>query len=291
LVKGTDRVGRQIVQHHPDALCPGKVNICEITHAGGEVDCGAAVSDFDLAPGSMHVVGGPVALILAVLPLPLPFFALLVGAFLVVLALIQIGILRYVFLRIGISSRAAMFLLLASLIGSYINIPIVELPERDVQSGIEISFFGMQYVVPAVVEWPGTVIAVNVGGAVIPGLLSLYLLFKNRMWLTGLIATAVITAIVHLLAYPVPGVGIAVPVFVPPIATALVALPLARENAAALAYVSGSLGTLIGADLLNLDAVRGLGAPVASIGGAGTFDGIFLTGIMAVLLAGFPRRA
>jgi uncharacterized membrane protein len=74
--------------------------------------------------------------------------------------------------------------------------------------------------VPTVVEWPGTVIAVNVGGAVIPGLLSLYLLFKNRMWLSGLIATAVIMAIVHVLAYPVPGVGIAVPVFVPPVATA-----------------------------------------------------------------------
>ena len=224
------------------------------------------------------------------LPLSLPFFALLVGAFLIVLALIQIGILRYAYLRIGVSSRAAMFLLLGSLIGSYVNIPIVELPERNVESGIEVSFFGMQYVVPAVVEWPGTVIAVNVGGAVIPGLLSLYLLFKNRMWLNGLIATAVITAIVHVLAYPVPGVGIAVPVFVPPVATALVALLLARENAAALAYVSGSLGTLIGADLLNLDAVRGLGAPVASIGGAGTFDGIFLTGILSVLLASLYSR-
>jgi uncharacterized membrane protein len=225
------------------------------------------------------------------LPLPLPFFALLVGAFLVVLALIQIGILRYAYLRLGVSPGVAMFLLLGSLIGSYINIPIAQLPERDVQSGLEVSFFGMQYVVPTVAKWPGTVIALNVGGAVIPGLLSLYLLFKNRMWFNGLVATAVITAIVHMLAYPVPGVGIAVPVFAPPIATALVAVLLADENAVALAYVSGSLGTLIGADLLNLDAVRGLGAPVASIGGAGTFDGIFLTGIMAVLLAGFSRRA
>ena len=41
------------------------------------------------------------------LPLSAPFFAFLVGAFLVVLALIQIGILRYAYLRIGISSRAA----------------------------------------------------------------------------------------------------------------------------------------------------------------------------------------
>ena len=133
-------------------------------------------------------------------------------------------------------------------------------------------------------------IAVNMGGAVIPALLSLYLLIKNRMWRNGLVATAVITAIIHMLAYPVPCVGIAVPVLVPPIATALVAVLIARENAAALAYVSGSLGTLIGADLLNLDTVRGLGAPVVTIGGAGTFDGIFLTGIMAVLLAGFSRE-
>jgi uncharacterized membrane protein len=191
----------------------------------------------------------------------------------------------------GISSGWAMFLLLGSLIGSYINIPIVQLPEREVQSGVTVNFFGMQYVVPQVVEWPGTVIAVNVGGAVIPGLLSLYLLYKNEMWVSGAIATAIVTAIIHMLAYPVEGVGIAVPVFVPPIFTALVALLIARENAAALAYVAGSLGTLIGADLLNLDAVRGLGAPVASIGGAGTFDGIFLTGIMAVLLASFSRRA
>jgi len=66
---------------------------------------------------------------------------------------------------------------------------------------------------------------------------------------------------------------------------ATTALLLSRKSAPALAYVTGSLGTLIGADLLNLDKIQGLGAPVASIGGAGTFDGIFLTGILAVLLA------
>jgi len=89
----------------------------------------------------------------------------------------------------------------------------------------------------------------------------------------------------------VQGVGIAVPIFVPPVVTALVAVLIARQHAAVLAYAGGSLGTLIGADLLNLGVVRGLGAPVASIGGAGTFDGIFLTGIVAVLLASFSRRA
>ena len=57
------------------------------------------------------------------------------------------------------------------------------------------------------------------------------------------------------------------------------------EHSAALAYVAGTLGVLIGADLLRLRDVCRLGVPMASIGGAGTFDGIFITGIVAVLLA------
>ena len=69
------------------------------------------------------------------------------------------------------------------------------------------------------------------------------------------------------------------------VTAAIVALLLRREQAAPLAYIGGSLGTLLGADLLNLGNIQGLGAPVASIGGAGTFDGIFLTGILAVLIA------
>jgi uncharacterized membrane protein len=75
------------------------------------------------------------------------------------------------------------------------------------------------------------------------------------------------------------------PILVPAFAAALAALLIARRQAAALAYISGSLGTLIGADLLNLGIVYGLGAPVVSIGGAGTFDGIFLIAVLAVLIA------
>jgi uncharacterized membrane protein len=134
-------------------------------------------------------------------------------------------------------------------------------------------------------EWPRTIIAVNVGGAVIPAILSLYLVAKNRLYGRGLLGIAIVTTIVHLMAHPVKGVGIAEPTFIPPLIAAGVGLLLSRQYAAPLAYVSGSLGTLIGADLLNLGKIQGLGAPIASIGGAGTFDGIFLTGILAVLLA------
>jgi uncharacterized membrane protein len=71
---------------------------------------------------------------------------------------------------------------------------------------------------------------------------------------------------------------------------ALAAMVVSWRNAASLAYIGGSLGTLIGADLLNLPNIPALGASVASIGGAGKFDGIFVTGIMAVLLASLTGR-
>ena len=90
------------------------------------------------------------------------------------------------------------------------------------------------------------------------------------------------------MAYPMKGVGIAMPTLAPPLIAAAVGLILAWRSAPILAYAAGSLGTLIGADLMNLDKIRGLAAPVASIGGAGTFDGIFLTGIVAVLLTWRP---
>jgi uncharacterized membrane protein len=224
------------------------------------------------------------------LPLSPTFFSILVGMFVLLVLLTQLGLLRYAYIRIGISSRAALLLLFGSLIGSYVNIPVAELAEQQIMSGREITYFGIHYVVPVVVDWPGTVLAVNVGGALIPGLMSIYLLVKNRLWGTGLLATACVTTVCHLLADPVPGVGIALPVFVPALTTAIVALLLSRRHAAPLAYISGSLGTLIGADLLNLGKLQGLGAPIASIGGAGTFDGVFLIGIVAVLIASISRR-
>jgi len=220
------------------------------------------------------------------LPLSPGFFSILVGIFLIVFVLLVLGALRRAYLSLGVSPSTAMWLLFASLVGSYFNVPIAHLPEEHVMSNQVIDFFGVQYAVPMVEQWPGTVIAVNVGGAVIPTLMSFYLLISRNLWVNGVIATAAVALILHWLANPVPGIGIAVPVFLPALATAVVALVLSRENAAPLAYIAGSMGTLIGADLTNLDKVRGLGAPVASIGGAGTFDGIFLTGILAVLLAG-----
>lgn len=225
------------------------------------------------------------------LPLTPGFFSILVFLALALVILIQLRILRYAYMRLGVGPGVALLLLFGSLIGSYFNLPITVLPGPPVRSGQIVDFFGMRYVVPFVVS-PSTVLAVNVGGAVIPTLMSAYLVLRYQLWPRAAIAVAVIAFIVHSTATPVAGIGIAVPVFVPVVATAILALVLSREYAAPLAYIGGSMGTLIGADILNLDKIGSLGAPIASIGGAGTFDGIFLTGILAVLLAGLasPSR-
>lgn len=226
------------------------------------------------------------------LPLTPALFSILVFVFVGLIILVQLRILRYAYMRLGIGPGAALLLLFGSLIGSYFNIPITVLPGHPVTSGEIVDFFGMRYVVPLVTAWPGTVLAVNVGGAVIPTLMSTYLVIRYQLWLKATIAIVAIAIIIHSMATPVHGIGIAVPVFAPVVVTAILAFLLSRDYAAPLAYVGGSMGTLIGADLMNLDKIGGLGAPVASIGGAGTFDGIFLTGILAVLLAGIasPSR-
>ena len=226
------------------------------------------------------------------LPLTPALFSVLVLLFVVLIVLIQLRILRYAYMKLGVGPGMALLLLFGSLIGSYFNIPITVLPGHTVSNGEIVDFYGMRYVVPLVTQWPGTVLAVNVGGAVIPTLMSTYLVLRYQLWVRAAIAVAVIALVIHSMATPVQGVGIAVPVFVPVVVTAILAFLLSREYAAPLAYIGGSMGTLIGADLSNLDKITGLGAPVASIGGAGTFDGIFLTGILAVLLAGLapPSR-
>ncbi len=209
------------------------------------------------------------------IPLGLPFFVAFWLLFGLIVFLIQIGILHYVFESMGVSRRYMFSLLVFCLLGSYVNIPIAELPAEQMRAGKIVDFYGMQYVVPVLVTRPGTVIAVNLGGAVIPVLLSLYLMVKHRLYARSLLAVGIVTWAVHHMAHLVPGVGIAVPIFIPPLIAAGAAISLSRRRAGPLAYIAGSLGTLVGADLLNLGKIRGLGAPVASIGGAGKFDGMF----------------
>jgi uncharacterized membrane protein len=179
----------------------------------------------------------------------------------VLLILVQIRVLRYAYMQLGVTSGAAFFPLFASLFGSYINIPVAALDRETMVTEREVTYFGMRYIVPVMVDSPGVILAANVGGAGIPTLLSIYLLSKNRLWGRGLIAIACVATICHPFAQPVHGVGIALPIFVPPFVAAITAAIVSWRNAAPLAYAGGSLGVLIGADLSIWVSFRASGRP------------------------------
>lgn len=214
-------------------------------------------------------------------------------AFLAVLFFfIQLNLISYAFMVLGLPPRIALVALLASLIGSYVNIPLYTVRSGPAPAIATVNNDGVVYTIPYEYGGDGTKVAINVGGAVVPIAIAGYALIRSpQALLPSALATVVVAAVTHRFAHRVAGLGITVPMFIPPLVAVLVGLLVGgamRVTRAihVIAYVSGVLGTLIGADLTNLGRVANLGAPVASIGGAGTFDGVFLTGILAVLLAG-----
>ncbi len=218
-------------------------------------------------------------------PGPLLLFAAALGGLLLMLQLQLIGA---AFERLGLSPGQALLLLAACLLGSAVNLPLATVHTEAPPTPPPSPGPGWRLLRHAPPFTGKTVLALNVGGGLLPTVFALHLLSVFPLPLgTAAAATALVALVCRLASRPLPGFGIAMPVLVAPVATALVALWLAPEPGlrAPLAYVAGTLGVLIGADLSRLGDIRRLGAPVASIGGAGTFDGIFITGIVAVLLA------
>ncbi|HLH75323.1 MAG TPA: DUF1614 domain-containing protein [Candidatus Binataceae bacterium] len=218
-------------------------------------------------------------------PVSSPMLGLLALLLIVLVAFIEIGVIEYAYARLGISHRAITSLLLLTIAGSLINIPVASVSTRQMVAGQTIYVFGVPYVSPPVISVGHTVIAINLGGALIPTLLSLYLLLRLGGLLRATLATALVAVIVHRVAQIVPGVGIAVPTLLPGIVAAMAAWLVDKRRRASIAYVAGTMGCLIGADLANLARISQMHAPMVSIGGAGTFDGVFVAGIVAVLLA------
>ena len=216
-------------------------------------------------------------------PLQLVGLVLIVG---LLLAFVQVGILTVAFEKLGLSSHSAFMLLFASLFGSAVNLPVIKVKaERPSLEDVPEQLREMM--AQALRRFQGqTIIAVNTGGCLIPVMFSYYLIHSHRIeGLKIIAATLIVTAVCRWASRPLPGVGIGMPVFIAPITAAITAMGIDPTHSAPLAYICGTLGVLIGADLLRLKDVRKMGVPVASIGGAGTFDGIFITGIVAVLLA------
>jgi uncharacterized membrane protein len=216
-----------------------------------------------------------------------PRLLLLFVAVGVLAALVQFGIVAVAFGKLGLSAESAYLLLLTTLAGSLINLPLFTIDSNA--SGEPRLPPGLPaWLRPAVTGVPGkTLIAINVGGCVVPVAFCAYLFAGNPVALPQALACViVVSAVAHAGSRPIPGVGIGMPILVAPLAAALAAVALGDEaTRAPLAYIGGTLGVVIGADLLRLRDIRSLVAPIASIGGAGSFDGIFISGLVAVLLA------
>lgn len=209
-----------------------------------------------------------------------------VVAIVVLAILVQFQVLTIAFEKLGLSAQSAYLLLLTTLAGSMLNIPLFT---------IDSNFTGKSELPESMLAWaqqrrylfPGkTLILVNVGGCIVPVAFSGYLFITNDVpLLQSVLCVSAVSIVAFAVSRPVRGLGIGMPILFAPLAAASVAYVLANVNAAPLAYIGGTLGVLIGADLLRFKDIRQLGSPIASIGGAGSFDGIFISGLLAVLLA------
>ncbi|WP_410474052.1 DUF1614 domain-containing protein [Guyparkeria sp. TX1] len=213
-----------------------------------------------------------------------PFLFALFGL-MFLFVLIQVGALQVAFHKLGLDPQAGMTLLFVSLMGSLVNVPLFRMEAEEPAEPPPEPFRGL--LKHRQVPFEGfTTVAVNLGGCLLPVTFAAYLVLNAGASLENyLLAVGLVSTVAYVASRPIPGLGIGMPVLVAPLAAAGFGLLLDPAHSAALAYVGGTIGVLIGADLLRLKDVRKMGSPVASIGGAGTFDGIFITGIIAVLLA------
>ncbi|RMG71730.1 MAG: DUF1614 domain-containing protein [Nitrospirae bacterium] len=214
------------------------------------------------------------------LPISLTLFLLFILLIPVLIALAP----AVAFAKLGLNPVCGYVFFLLCLLGSGINIPLYREKIAYEVAQDEFALFFNRFFGIRLPRFDERVIAINLGGAVLPLILSLYLLGRTPANLV-LAATGVTTVVSYMLSKPVPGVGIVMPAFVPPVIAALTALIFSREYASQIAYISGVMGTLIGADLLRIGQTKHLGATFLSIGGAGVFDGIYLVGLVSVLLA------
>jgi uncharacterized membrane protein len=208
--------------------------------------------------------------------------------FFIVVAFIFVFVTEVAFERTGFTRLQFLVILGAALLGSYVDIPIWQI--KNVRPTVvvrEVRAFWVTYRIPQyALAQTTTTIAVNVGGAVVPLIVTAILLDAHPSILLGVVVASALTAVaVHAVARYVEGVGIVAPTLLPPVAAVLFSVPFGVSHLAIDAYIAGTLGTLVGADLSNLGKITAGGTHIASIGGAGKFDGIFLTGILAVLIA------
>ncbi len=158
-------------------------------------------------------------------------------------AIVLLQAVDYAYARIGISAHAVLLLLVASVMTSAVNVPVARLRPVARRVRRRVAVFGDWYVVPTIEQPPVTIVAVNVGGAVIPVGLAAWLVAGTHAWGPAIAATAVVALVVHGAARIDPDVGIEIPAILPPLVAASVSLAIGGQHDAMVAYVAGTLGS------------------------------------------------
>jgi uncharacterized membrane protein len=235
-------------------------------------------------------------------PFSVIYLLVLFGIFIIITSMV-FSFIREIFIDdLGLPPEYVSFFLLLSLIGSYINLPVTTIESRiPIQTFREMKIFGVTWQIPSISYGVSrTFIMVNLGGAVMPVITSIYLLIKTipecsnnplSTYFATLLVLIIVSILVNKSARIVKGLGIATPAYAPPLITVfsviLIDMFFPLQCPIPITYIGGTIGTLIGADLMNFNKIPEIGTPLISIGGAGTFDGVFLTGILSMIIVLF----
>ncbi len=212
------------------------------------------------------------------------------------MALISAGYFSQLFSIVGINRDIAIIISITisflSLFSSPFNLVLTEVKKEAIAIEEDVVFFfGFPIFIPRISRQNmNTLIAVNLGGALIPLGVSLFLMYELQAYIVYFIINIIVVIIVSkLFSRVIRGVGVIMHPIIPSIFSVIssyvlfyklhILIPLS-------AYIGSVLGTLIGADLLNLRRIINEARPqVISIGGMGTFDGIFVSGIISVFIS------
>ena len=218
---------------------------------------------------------------------------LLVGLVILLIPLLFLGLIGAALTNLGFSWITAIAVVLLMLFGSYINIPVYTIKREMVRVSPDTTPYRADTPWSPAPVWD-TLISINLGGAILPICISLYLLYQAVI-ITGISLLGTVGAGVALVALvtfvstrPVPGVGLRVPLIIPALTALLMGMLLfggAGIPATVLAFVSGTIGILLGGNLAQLHRIKALDVADVSIGGAGTFGAIFICCILPALIA------
>lgn len=193
--------------------------------------------------------------------------------------------------KLGLGPTSSILAALGIFLGGAWNVPVARVEHERTIEYLPHRLLGLHRLFSQPVQQRTyTVIAINVGGCLVPTALAGYQAARLTMEAPSVLPAAALALVINVgvcyfVARPVPDTGITMPPIVPAGTAALCGLVLAPEWAPPVAFMAGVLGPLIGADFLHLDDIAEIGTGMASIGGAGTFDGIVLSGLVATLLA------